>query len=442
MGKVLPYEASLPIDGFGTTGEDTQINLIIIRGYRVPSARFFLLPLLVGVFLAGCAAPMITQLSGNTYQIKGKDYRGGFGKPADFVTSVKKEATDFAASQGMVLEPVSMSEVPMGPMRFYEFEYTFKLVDPNQPATNVDYKQVTQTPKGKASANPFDRFDPPKSDETKNSSASASCDPDGAKPCYVAETFSDGCVYQGFMQRGKRQGEGKCTWSDGTVSEGVYVNNTMRRGTVLDRNGNLYTGEVKNGTADGMGEIRYKDGKRFEGLVRAGKPVKGTYITPDGSKYIGTIRNGYPDGRGVAYAPDGSFIYAGNWVEGNPDGVTDANGLTCLKYGFKPRTTDFAKCRQQLDMAAVQSSLIQQQQRMELERQRSARIEQIMRDHEMRMYLNDISNDAARARREADMARREAAEYRRQYEQLDQDRDFQRQIETGKREQRGWTWKP
>lgn len=407
------------------------------------AVRFFL-PWVVGLFLVGCAAPVITQLSGDTYQVKATDYRGAFGKPADFVADIKKQVDDFAAREGKVVQVVSMSEVPRGVLgRFYEFDYTFKLVDPNQPATNVDYGQVIQTPKGKASANPFDRFDPPKSDKTKSSSASASCDPDGSKPCYVTETFTDGCVYQGYMQRGKRQGEGKCTWSDGSVSEGVYVNNTMRRGTVLYRNGNLYTGEVKNGAADGMGEIRYTDGKRFEGLVRAGKPVKGTYITPDGTKYIGTIRNGYPDGRGVAYAPDGSFIYAGNWVEGNPDGVTDANGLTCLKYGFKPRTTDFAKCRQQLDMVAVQSSLIQQQQRMELERQRSARIEQIMRDHEMRMYLNDISNDAARARREAEMARREAAEYRRQDEQRQNDRDFQRQIELNNRPVPGaWTWRP
>lgn len=36
-----------------------------------------------------------------------------------------------------------MSEVPMGPGRFYEFDYTFKLIDPFQTGSGLNYAQVT-----------------------------------------------------------------------------------------------------------------------------------------------------------------------------------------------------------------------------------------------------------------------------------------------------------
>lgn len=94
--------------------------------------------------LAGCASnPGIVNISPDTYMITRIDKAGVFGNSASMKAKVFQEAIAFAASQGKVAIPVSVSEVPMIPGRFASIEYQFRVVTTDDP----EYSRVSLIPR-------------------------------------------------------------------------------------------------------------------------------------------------------------------------------------------------------------------------------------------------------------------------------------------------------
>lgn len=57
-------------------------------------------------------------------------------------------------------------------------------------------------------------------------------------------------VYEGEMKDGQFNGKGKTTWANGTINEGIYVNNIFTEGKILSNNTLLYEGKLKDGLPD------------------------------------------------------------------------------------------------------------------------------------------------------------------------------------------------
>ena len=76
----------------------------------------------------------IVQLSPDTYLISRTSYGGVFTSMGKLKSKVIKDANEFAKSEGKVLVPISTSERPVGgPGQWPQFDYQFRLVDPNSP---------------------------------------------------------------------------------------------------------------------------------------------------------------------------------------------------------------------------------------------------------------------------------------------------------------------
>lgn len=89
-----------------------------------------LLPWLCVFLTTACASPKITQLSGDTYQMKMTDTRGIFGNWSEAKNDALKEAQEFASANNKTLVPIAINEKPMRPGQFYSLDYTFRLVNP------------------------------------------------------------------------------------------------------------------------------------------------------------------------------------------------------------------------------------------------------------------------------------------------------------------------
>lgn len=82
---------------------------------------------------AGCANPGIVKLSPDTYMLLRTDKGGAFGNPSAMKADVIQEANEFAAKQGKVAIPVSLTESPMYIGHFASVEYQFHVVDESDP---------------------------------------------------------------------------------------------------------------------------------------------------------------------------------------------------------------------------------------------------------------------------------------------------------------------
>ena len=115
--------------------------------------------------------------------------------------------------------------------------------------------------------------------------------------------WTDGAVYQGQWQNGKRHGKGvmrygssDSTWEDGDVFEGIWRWNEIAdgfEGTMTFADGGLYVG------------------KWFKGLQHNG----GIYTYPNGDVFEGEFKNGARlDAHGKMKYANGD-IYVGQWAQ-------------------------------------------------------------------------------------------------------------------------------
>lgn len=84
----------------------------------------------------------VVQISDDTYRIQRSDKGGIFGNTAKMRDRVLREAEEFAAARGKIVETVTLSERGKGFMRFAKIEYTFRLVDPEPTAKAEEEKTI------------------------------------------------------------------------------------------------------------------------------------------------------------------------------------------------------------------------------------------------------------------------------------------------------------
>jgi hypothetical protein len=86
------------------------------------------------------------------------------------------------------------------------------------------------------------------------------------------ETWEGVCVYTGTFFYGKKQGQGRCQFSNLSYYSGNFFDNQFSgSGEFLWENGKKYIGEWKNNLMHGYGTIVYSDGSEFKGHFKNGK---------------------------------------------------------------------------------------------------------------------------------------------------------------------------
>lgn len=138
---------------------------------------------------------------------------------------------------------------------------------------------------------------------------------------YGTKRFTD-CTYTGYMVSGIPNGEGTCTWDDGTVYTGNWENGKRSGyGEISAPGGYSYKGEWENDQYNGQGTLVYPGGKQtytgqFQNGLRHGK---GTHVFANGDVYTGDWVNGIWEGQGT-YTWASGEVYEGQWVKAQRQG--------------------------------------------------------------------------------------------------------------------------
>lgn len=127
--------------------------------------------------------------------------------------------------------------------------------------------------------------------------------------------------YEGSWAKGRMNGDGVLTYSDGRVYTGSWNNGVREgQGSLQHPDGWTFTGEWGNGLINGFGTLSYTDGWTYEGEWKKGKMHgQGVLKHPDGWTYTGIWKDGAMDGEGVLTYADG-WTYEGGWEKGLREG--------------------------------------------------------------------------------------------------------------------------
>ena len=157
-----------------------------------------------------------------------------------------------------------------------------------------------------------------------------------------AHKHSNGDVYDGEWENGKRQGKGTLTTSDGLNYVGDFADDKFNgKGTLNTPDGSTYVGDFVNYMFHGKGILNSPDGSTYIGDF-VNDEFEGYGILTNSSaktKYEGQFKNGQMDGNGTYTYPSGS-VYTGEFLNGFPNGdgiLTEANGNTL--EGVRKRNT-------------------------------------------------------------------------------------------------------
>lgn len=119
--------------------------------------------------------------------------------------------------------------------------------------------------------------------------------------------------YIGETKNGKKDGQGKFTWNDGTTYEGEWKNNKMDgAGTLTTPSKGVYAGNFKDNKKNGQGKYNFANGDVYEGNFEKDKMSgQGKYTFLNGEIYYGEFSNNQFNGQGT-YTKDGKS-YSGTW---------------------------------------------------------------------------------------------------------------------------------
>jgi len=119
--------------------------------------------------------------------------------------------------------------------------------------------------------------------------------------------------YDGDWLDGKKHGQGKLVWKNGTIFVGDMQNNYYGKRGISTYNGAVYVGEFKKLFEHGQGKLTASDGSVYDGGWKTGnKHGYGTLINADGTIIEGTWRDGTSSDHHKKTWPDGR-IYIGEW---------------------------------------------------------------------------------------------------------------------------------
>jgi hypothetical protein len=142
-------------------------------------------------------------------------------------------------------------------------------------------------------------------------------------------------AYEGELDAGKAHGQGIATFSNGDTYEGGWkAGQFWGQGTLAYAAGGSYAGEWEADRFHGSGTLEKANGDTYTGSWKQGlQSGQGSMLYADGSKYLGSWQEGLPHGHGTFSAGkdqniklfdrqwDAEQSYAGDWVNGKPDGT-------------------------------------------------------------------------------------------------------------------------
>jgi hypothetical protein len=134
-------------------------------------------------------------------------------------------------------------------------------------------------------------------------------------------TDASGDVYEGKWKDDKKHGQGKYTWADGGVYEGEYKDNKRHgQGKRTFADGGVYEGEWKDGMRHGQGKGTNADGGVYEGEYKDDKAHgQGKRTWPNGDVYEGEYKDGMRHGQGKCTWANGD-VYEGEWKDDKKHG--------------------------------------------------------------------------------------------------------------------------
>ena len=143
--------------------------------------------------------------------------------------------------------------------------------------------------------------------------------------------------YEGDFYKGKLKGKGVLTFNNGNKYEGEFDNNLFNgKGIYYYLNGTLYKGEWKDGKCHGKGYFYYTNGAIEELLYDNDKIISSKYLNEKQSSnmyifkeikginiqntfYAGEVINDIPNGFGIMLYPNGAY-YIGQFEKGQNTG--------------------------------------------------------------------------------------------------------------------------
>lgn len=134
-------------------------------------------------------------------------------------------------------------------------------------------------------------------------------------------TYSDGSVYVGNFESGKRSGKGTLRNSAGASYEGDWKDDRFDgKGVLISKDKSKYTGDFKAGKRSGQGVMVFADGRQYSGQWLDDKADgNGTLTLKDGTKYVGAFKEDLFHGQGTLTSPNGDQ-YVGGFAKGVKSG--------------------------------------------------------------------------------------------------------------------------
>lgn len=134
-------------------------------------------------------------------------------------------------------------------------------------------------------------------------------------------TWSNGTIYEGDWVDGKRTGKGRIIWPCGKEYKGEFSKNDCGdNGPLKGENRNIYIGNWKNSKKDGRGTVKYADGAVLEGCWSNGVLRSGVSRFANGDVYTGDFKRSLFHRKGESIALNDEITYEGDWVNGKMTG--------------------------------------------------------------------------------------------------------------------------
>ena len=143
------------------------------------------------------------------------------------------------------------------------------------------------------------------------------------KPVIISPdaVLPNGAVYQGDIENGKFNGNGKLVYPDDIYYEGQFKNGMFNgSGKLVYPDDSFYEGQFENGLYNGKGILVDSEGNKYEGDFIKGKfNGKGLYSYVSKGHYDGEFKDGKYHGIGKYFNDE--FEYSGEFVEGIMNGT-------------------------------------------------------------------------------------------------------------------------
>jgi hypothetical protein len=126
--------------------------------------------------------------------------------------------------------------------------------------------------------------------------------------------------YEGDFYKGRMFGNGKATYSNGSIYTGDFYDDMCHGLGKLKTNNFLYIGTFLYNIIDENGKYIWNDGTTYSGEIKSKKlHGKGILHTQQGHSYDGQWDNNYAHGKGIFYHKNGDR-FEGNWTFGVRNG--------------------------------------------------------------------------------------------------------------------------